>query len=237
MIVPENKGWLLKKRSRWPLKLYRCWSTNITTTRATSDKIDQSKWVINLSKSLLTQAQASLLAHGPGFTVTPRHPPYGDYIVAIEKAWSSIEPNSAEELRAEIRGALKHTHPPRSNISRYEVQALAELKRDSSKVILTADKGVALVIMDKPEYIHKAQELLGDKKTYKEINADPTNNLKTKRVSLLKKIKAEGGIEDQLYKKMYPTGAVAPKFYGLPKIHKRDIPPETKSIKQGFNQL
>ena len=23
---------------------------------------------------------------------------------------------------------------------------------------------------------------------------------------------------------MYPTGAVAPKFYGLPKIHKRDIP-------------
>ena len=23
---------------------------------------------------------------------------------------------------------------------------------------------------------------------------------------------------------MYPTGAVAPKFYGLPKIHNRDIP-------------
>ena len=23
---------------------------------------------------------------------------------------------------------------------------------------------------------------------------------------------------------MYPTGAVTPKFYGLPKIHKRDIP-------------
>ena len=24
--------------------------------------------------------------------------------------------------------------------------------------------------------------------------------------------------------KMYPTGAVTPKFYGLPNIHKRDIP-------------
>ena len=23
---------------------------------------------------------------------------------------------------------------------------------------------------------------------------------------------------------MYPTGGVAPEFYGLPKIHKRDIP-------------
>ena len=190
--------------------------TTATTTKATSDKTDQSKWVINLSKALLTQAQASLLAYGPGFTVTPRYPTSGDYIVTIEKACSTIEPNSTEELRVEIRGALKHTHPPRSNISREEVQALAELKRDSLKVILTADKGVALVIMDKPKYNNKGQELLDDKRTFKEINTDPTNKLKTKLISLLKKIKAEGGIEDQLYKKMYPTGAVAPRFYGLP---------------------
>ena len=59
--------------------------------------------------------------------------------------------------------------------------------------------------------------------TYKEISTDPINKLKTKLISLLKKIKAGGGINDQLYEKMYPTGAVAPKFYGLPKIHKRDI--------------
>ena len=199
-------------------------TTTTTTSRDTADAIDKDKWVINLSSAPLTQVQASLLAHGPGYPVTPKHPPYGDYIVAIEKACSSMEPNSAEELRAEITGALKHTHPTRSNINGEEVQALVELKRDSSKVILTADKGVALVIMDKPDYNTKAQELLNDKKTYKEINTDLTNKLKTKLISLLKKIKAEGGIEEQLYKKMYPTGAVVPKFYGLPKIHKRDIP-------------
>ena len=68
------------------------------------------------------------------------------------------------------------------------------------------------------------QKLLEDWGTYREIKTDPTNKLKNKLVSLLKKMKAEGGISDQLYKKMYPTGAVAPKFYGLPKIHKRDIP-------------
>ena len=53
-----------------------------------------------------------MLAHGPGFTVTPRHPPYGDYIVVIKQVCGNMEPNNAEELRAEIRGALKHTHPP-----------------------------------------------------------------------------------------------------------------------------
>ena len=78
--------------------------------------------------------------------------------------------------------------------------------------------------MDRNKYNNQAQELLEDKKTYKEISTDPTNKLKIKLISLLKKIKSDGGINDQLYKKMYPTGAVAPKFYGLPKIHKRDIP-------------
>ena len=48
--------------------------------------------------------------------------------------------------------------------------------------------------------------------------------MKNKLFNLLKRIKAEGGINESLYKKMYPTGAVPPKFYGLPKIHKRDIP-------------
>ena len=43
-------------------------------------------------------------------------------------------------------------------------------------------------------------------------------------INLLKKIKSEGGIDDILYRKLYPTGAVTPKFYGLPKIHKDGIP-------------
>ena len=78
--------------------------------------------------------------------------------------------------------------------------------------------------MDKEEYNKKVQELLEDGGTYKILKADLPNKMKNKLISLLKKIKAEGDINDNLYKKMYPTGAVPPKFYGLPKVHKRDIP-------------
>ena len=78
------------------------------------------------------------------------------------------------------------------------------------------------MVLDKAEYNIKAQDLLKDERTY--ISTDPTNKLKNKLISLLKKIKTDGGISDQLYNKMYPTGAVAPKLYGLPKAHKRDIP-------------
>ena len=123
-----------------------------------------------------------------------------------------------------MREALRHSQNPKRNITKEEVQALAELKKDQSRVILTADKGVAKVVMDREEYNKKAQELLDDGETYKILKADPTNKMKNKLISLLKKIKAEGVINDNLYK-MYPIGAVPPKFYGLPKVHKREEQP------------
>ena len=41
---------------------------------------------------------------------------------------------------------------------------------------------------------------------------------------LLKSIKAEEGISEAVYKRLYPTGAGSSKFYGLPKIHKKGMP-------------
>ena len=55
-----------------------------------------------------------------------------------------------------MRGALRHAREPKRNITKQEVQALVELKKDQSRVILTADKGVAIVIMGKEEYKKKA---------------------------------------------------------------------------------
>ena len=40
----------------------------------------------------------------------------------------------------------------------------------------------------------------------------------------MKNIKAEGGLNEETYRRLYPTGAVSPKFYGLPKVHKPGIP-------------
>ena len=43
--------------------------------------------------------------------------------------------------------------------------------------MLTADKGVAMVIMDRQDYINKANHLL-NQNTYKSIAKDPTNSIK-----------------------------------------------------------
>ena len=76
--------------------------------------------------------------------------------------------------------------------------------------------------MDKEEYIKKAEELL-NQETYKVIPADSTTKQKNNFISLLKNIKAEGEINEETYKRMYPTGADIRKFYDLPKIHKAGV--------------
>ena len=102
--------------------------------------------------------------------------------------------------------------------------AMKQLETDESRIILNADKGVALVVMDRRDYTRKAKELLENTNTYRPIHSDPTNKLKTKLINILKKIKVEIGREENIYRRMYPTGASSPKLYGLPKIPKKDTP-------------
>ena len=129
----------------------------------------------------------------------------------------------AEELRGETKAILKNIRPPRPNISKKEEKAIQELTKDQSKIVLTADKGVAIVVLEKEDYIRKSEDLL-KKNTYRKLTADPTNKYKNKLISLLKTIKSQGGINNTTYRMLYPTGAVSPKYYGLPKIHKPGVP-------------
>ena len=54
---------------------------------------------------------------------------------------------------------------------------LTQLKKDQDRVVLTEDKGVAMVVMDKQDYINKAEALLAQW-AYKTIPRDPTNKIK-----------------------------------------------------------
>ena len=92
---------------------------------------------------------------------------------------------------------------------------------DRDHIVLTADKGVTMVIMDRQDYTNKANSLL-NQNTYRSILWDPTNTMKNKLISILKRVKNQTGLDSLTFKSMYPTGCVPPKFYGLPKIHKPD---------------
>ena len=109
-----------------------------------------------------------------------------------------------EELRADIKGLLRKTQAPKCNLIKEERKALVELKRDKDRLILTADKGVAMVVLDRKEDIEKKENLLVQP-VYRTIDRDPTNKLKAKLITILRRIKRETCLEEGMYKTMYPT--------------------------------
>ena len=141
--------------------------------------------------------------------VTPKHPPNLEYITAIEAACTKLSQQDAEELRADINWVLRASHPPKPNLTKAQNLAIRELKRDRNCIVLTADKGVAMVIMDRQDYISRANNLLSQN-TYKSIQWDPTNTIKHKLITILKRVKSQTGLSNQTYKAMYPMGCVPP---------------------------
>ena len=75
-----------------------------------------------------------------------------------------------------------------------------ELRKDSNRTILTADKGVAIVVMDRKNYMEKANNLLAQLAINHQptINRDATKKFKAKLITILKGIKRESGLEDNM---------------------------------------
>ena len=151
------------------------WSKNIQYTRTHSSDIDgetnrdsmeeekeesDKNWVRNISKTPFTQVQEKLLLHGPNFVIVPKEPPTSEYIVAIEKACLKLPTGKAEELRGEIKAILKKKTNTKPNITKEEHWVIKELRNDNTRMVLTAEKGVSMVVMDKEDYDTKSEELL-----------------------------------------------------------------------------
>ena len=68
---------------------------------------------------------------------------------ATELACQSLNCTEGEELRADIFRILRQSKTPKANLTKEEFKAMKELKSDWYHIIPTADKGVAVVVMDK----------------------------------------------------------------------------------------
>ncbi|XP_068720437.1 uncharacterized protein [Montipora capricornis] len=162
---------------------------------------------------------------GLNFSVTPSKIPVDEITAATELACNQVKDKSqAESLRNEVVKIVSKSKPPRSNISRAEREAIKALAKDDSIVILPADKGCTTVILNKQDYHNKVKALLDDTNTYEKLTSDPTRAIKNKLIQTLKEWRKEERIPNYLYNQLYPTAENVPKFYGLPKIHEKDVP-------------
>ena len=109
----------------------------------------------------------------------------------------------------------------RSNINRKEIKAIQDLKNNDKIIIKEADKGGAVVIMNKDFYENKLLEMLQDKNTYRPLD----NNVDSKILSNLKKLidnHSSNLTKDEIEYILHFDHKTS-QFYGLPKIHKSSI--------------
>ena len=90
--------------------------------------------------------------------------------------------------------ALKHFYHPKPNVTKEEAKTWNVLRRDKSQVTHTADKRVGMVVLEKQDYINKAEDLLGQNDSYRTLAADPTKKQMNKVNNILRSIKVKGDL-------------------------------------------
>ena len=152
----------------------------------------------------------------------PNTPPIEAYITSTEQAANKLPSQEADELRSDVNRILKQLqqHNKQCNLNPSQCRALTELKQDNSRVVVTADKGMAMVIMDKQDYINttsRHQHLQSSPQrphpSPQKQTHYPSQRHQTNRRPIHPKI------QTALSHQCSP-----PKFYGLPKIHKAGTP-------------
>nr|VZI19743.1 unnamed protein product [Spirometra erinaceieuropaei] len=123
------------------------------------------KLVHNLSSKELTEEQMPVLRHGASLNTADAKP--ANMIAAVESILSQT--GATDKTKNLIRhqvSSLLMAHRPRDVLPKVERDALKELRADNDLVIVPADKGRSMVVLDRTDYNQKAKSLLEDRQSY-----------------------------------------------------------------------
>ena len=193
-------------------------TSNATSVQDPIASIEKGKWIVNLSQRKSDEYERRVLEQGLNFAPAPRSIPTRDIIASVEPAVRTRpdEP-AAERERAAICNILRKAQPPAYNISKEEQLALVNLKSSEDIVIARANKGNAIVIMDKTAYEEKARQLL-QQPPFRLLSKDPMKKTERELNGILR------SMNSQLYERLRTSDYSPALFYGLPKVHKPDVP-------------
>lgn len=179
--------------------------------------------VHNLSSKQLSEPQTRVLQRDAGFNIGDAKPL--DFLTAVQSAiyFLPATEDVKDELKQRIATIVSH-HQPTRILPPDEAEALQQLKKDNTIVILPADKGRATVVMDRTDYVEKAKTLLMDVDSYRVLQKNPILSQKRRLRKRICKLKKEKKLSDEEAKKIRPTDAAIARFYGFPKIHKESVP-------------
>ena len=78
-----------------------------------------------------------------------------------------------------------------------------------------------MVVLSRWDYISNAKDFWHEGTHTDSLTAEPNNKHKNKLINMLRTNKAEGGLWDITYIRLYPTGAGPPNSMGYPRSTRR----------------
>ena len=186
------------------------------------NKLSLSDNVLNLSSRNLSSDESTLLGLGFSFNLQPSN---RDIISTISSFENFIFKHGKDRdfLRGIISPFLLSIKQDSPFLPRRLWKSLQALKQDKSITILPADKGGKVVILDTSTYHQKVMELLSDVETYEPLVRDPLNNINKLIRSKLQAI-SNRCPDPQVIRQFLKPNCSLSYFYGLPKLHKHNIP-------------
>ena len=195
--------------------------------RPNNNKNIDKSWVKNLSSRQFSKSETEVLSKGMKFAAAPRKVPVLDFVCGVEKGLKKVahEYKSLVDLvRSRVTQVLSNAKSPQSNLTKDETESLQKLQGYDDIIVLSADKGNCTVVMDKSDYDSKLKVLLNDSATYKIVTKNPNLAIEKRLNNFIWRLYEGKKISFDLYKLLRSCDSVLPRIYGLPKIHKPNVP-------------
>lgn len=123
------------------------------------------------------------------------------------------------------------------NLSKDEINALDWLSTNDNLIIKRADKGGAVVVWGRDDYIKEALRQLQNCEYYQPLKFDPAEKIKTELMEILTFAKTEEWITQNEFEFLWSKEPRIPTFYMLPKIHKNLENPPGRPIISGNESI
>ena len=124
-------------------------------------------------------------------------------------------------------------HLKRKNLTKEEYQSIKSLRNHPDIIIKPADKGSAIVILDKHNYIAEGERQLQNEQFYAETNSDHTGEVIHRVKLFMNNMLQWGQITQKTSSHLTTDIDRTQQFYLLPKIHKDMSNPPGRPIVSG----
>ena len=138
-----------------------------------------------------------------------------------------IKTSTIESFITGLKSDLLKFKPKKSfrhNLKKEEYAGLRDLQDNKEIVIKKADKGSAVVVMNRKDYLREGYRQLSDDKFYAKLDHDPTKEVTSKVTAIMQDMLHEDLISEKNFMFFTRREFSEGRFYLLPKIHKKGTP-------------